>query len=124
MTKIHGFHIYNNDSIDCFQVSLKKRHIEFNPKWKALLTEQEIEFCVRWAKIGLRKRTVDISEIDLMAIKWYREKFGDESFNVFLSKITNKKLYNRLAFSDMKLRFAKQKPSLWQQVKNFFAKKK
>lgn len=114
--KKHGFKIFNTDSIPDIRVNMKKREIEFNPGFRKSLTEQELEFFIRWAKIAYRKRTINVTEIDTLAVSWYENKYG--SFDQILLKLTNKRLYHR--FATVCLINATKKKSIWSKIKTAF----
>ncbi len=138
--KIHGYKIVCNNLTKVFQVDLKGKTIFFNTN---LLSNIELDFCVRWAKVARIKRTVNITEIDQAVIAWFQSKYGNEAFNCFLQKIEDVDTYHRLSFGQMKnnairasqniivkffLRLKRKlnnaKKTVWQKIKNFFAKKK
>lgn len=115
---IHGYNIVINNSIPHFGVNTTERYIEFNQAWKEKLTEQEVLFCVRWAKVLQRKGNSDYVLIDTIVMKWYTDKFGKDAVNRFLLKITDKHLYNRLAFGSM---VNNAKKTRWQRLKLYFS---
>jgi hypothetical protein len=119
--KIHGYKIVCNNLTKVFQVNLKEKVIFFNITFFEKLTDIELNFCVRWAKVARLKRTVNITEIDQAVIAWFTGKYGNEAFNCFLQKIEDLDTYHRLSFGHMK---NNAKLTRWQKLKSFFAKKK
>ena len=113
MIKIAGYKILENNSIPHFQVNLRQRYVEFNNAWKKLLTDNEILFCVRWARNATRLNTPNLTKIDEVTIKWYVSRFGKDEYNRFLLKITDTNLYHRLAFGGM---VNNSKRTLWQKL--------
>jgi hypothetical protein len=124
MEKAAGYKLLINNSAKHFNVNLKSKYIEFNQEWKSKLTENEILFCVRWAKVARRIGILNLTEIDRLTINWYKNKFGIISFNKFLSKITEPQLYNRLCFGLSYGNLTILKPSLWRRILNFLTRKK
>jgi len=121
--KVHGYKILINNSRKMFAVNLEQRYIEFNHKFKEALSEQQILFCVRWARNAKRLGILNLTDIDIKTINWYKFKFGSLAFNQFLQVIHNfdVKMYNRLIFGEFS---ETQKNKLWLKVKSFFAKKR
>ncbi len=113
--KIGGYKILENNSIPHFRVHLKQRYIEFNNAWKKKLTLHEIIFCVRWGRNAIRLNTPDLTKIDEATIHWFVSKFGKDEFNIFLSKITDKNLYHRLAFGSMRYNYNSKK-TIWRKL--------
>lgn len=112
-TKIHGWKIVVNNLTKTFEVSLSERIIFFNTNFYENLTPIEIEFCVRWAKVSSRKKTVVITEIDSAVIAWFIGKYSKDAFDCFLSKIGNIDIYNRLVYGNMVLN---AKTKLWKRI--------
>lgn len=119
--KIHGYKIVCNNLTKVFQIDLKGKTIFFNTNFYESLSDIDLNFCVRWAKVAKTKKTVNITEIDTVVIAWFVSKYGNEAFNCFLEKVKDLDTYHRLSFGHMK---NNAKKTLWQKLKIFFAKKK